>query len=129
MRRRRLTSDELALFDHVPEALTEGVRIVEVPFLSPGADAMTLGRMVLMRRGHASKRLLAHELVHVQQWSRLGRAGFLRQYVGAYARSLARLRNHRAAYLAIPLEVEARERARRWYETSKGRAAEEEGSV
>ncbi len=129
MSRRRLTSDEVVLFDHVPEALTEGVRIVEVPFLTPGTDAMTLGRVVLVRRHHAgSSRLLAHELVHVQQWSRLGVAGFLCRYLGAYAKSLARLRDHHAAYLAIPLEVEARERARRWYETDKGRAADEDGS-
>lgn len=122
MRRHRLTPDELTRFDHVPEALTEGVRIVEVPFLSPGADAMTLGRMILMRRGHAdNQHLLAHELVHVQQWSRFGVAGFLRRYLGAYAKNLVRLRSHHAAYLAIPLEVEARDRSRRWHETGKGR--------
>jgi len=121
---RRLTPDELARFDHVPSALTEGVRIVEVPFLSPGADAMTLGRIVLVRSGHGdSERLLAHELVHVQQWSRLGVVGFLGSYLAAYAQNLVRLRDHHAAYLAIPLEVEARDRARRWYETGKGRMA------
>ncbi len=112
----------MALFDHVPEDLAAGVWIVEVPVLSPGAHAMTVGRMVLVRRGHtASLELLAHELVHVQQWSRLGVVGFLRRYLGAYARNLARLRSHRGAYLAIPLEVEARERARRWWETQRGR--------
>ncbi len=98
------------------------VWIVEVPVLSPGADAMTLGRVVLLRRGHtASRELLAHELVHVQQWARLGMVGFLRRYLSAYARNLVRLRSHRGAYLAIPLEVEARERARRWRETQRGR--------
>jgi len=113
--RRRLTPDELARFDHVPEALVREVRVFEVPLLAPGADAMTLGRTVLMRRGHGDdSRLVAHELVHVQQWSRLGVVGFLRRYLAAYAKNLTRLRNHRAAYLAIPLEVEARERARRW---------------
>ncbi|HSH60225.1 MAG TPA: DUF4157 domain-containing protein [Acidimicrobiales bacterium] len=114
----RLPPDQIARFDHVPAALTEGVRIVEVPFLTPGADAMTLGRVVLVRRGHGdSSRLMAHELVHVQQWSRHGVVGFLRRYLGAYARNMARLRSHRSAYLAIPLEVEAREGARRWQET------------
>jgi hypothetical protein len=115
---RRLGPDELARFDHVPAALVEDVRIVEVPFLSPGADAMTLGRVVLVRRGHGdSSRLLAHELVHVEQWSIHGVVGFLRRYLGDYAKNLARLRSHRAAYLAIPLEVEAREGARRWQES------------
>ena len=110
------------LYDHVPEELAAGVWIVEVPVLSPGADAMTLGRMVLLRRGHtASRELLAHELGHVQQWSRFGTVGFLRRYLGAYARNLARLRSHRGAYLAIPLEVEASERARRWREAQPGR--------
>ncbi|MDP8976432.1 MAG: DUF4157 domain-containing protein [Actinomycetota bacterium] len=113
----RLGPDEIARFDHVPAALAEGVRIVEVPFLTPGADAMTLGRVVLVRRGHRdSSRLLAHELVHVQQWSRHGVVGFLSRYLGAYARNMARLRSHRSAYLAILLEVEAREGARRWQE-------------
>ena len=81
---------------------------------------MTLGRVVLVRRGHRDRALLlAHELVHVQQWERHDVTGFLRRYLGAYARNLARLRSHRAAYLAIPLEVEARERARRWHQTHR----------
>lgn len=122
---RRLTPHETELFDHVPVGLASGVRIVEVPTLAPGADAMTLVRTVLVRRGHTDNlRLLAHELVHVQQWSRLGVAGFLRQYLSAYARNLVRLRHHRAAYLAIPLEVEARDRARRWHETHRHRTIE-----
>ena len=117
-----LTPEQLARFDHVPRELVERVRFVQVPFLTPGADAMTLGRTVLVRRGHGeSLHLLAHELVHVQQWDRLGRVGFLRRYLGDYFRNLARLRRHRAAYLAIPLEVEARERARRWHETDRHR--------
>ncbi len=119
---RSLTSEEIDLFDHVPRELRETVRVVVVPFLAPGADAMTVGRNVLVRRGHTeSRRLLAHELVHVQQWDRLGAAAFLAEYLGAYARNLVRLRRHRAAYLAIPLEVEARDRARRWAETHRGR--------
>ncbi len=113
-----LRSADVELFDHVPSELVRRVRTVEVPFLTPGADAMTLGRTVLFRRGHGRNRqLMAHELVHVQQWARLGVGGFLFQYLGAYARNLVRLRRHRDAYLAIPLEEEARERARRWHAT------------
>ncbi len=119
---RSLTPSEIDAFDHVPRPLAETVRLVEVPFLAPGADAMALGRTVLVRRGHAeSRQLLAHELVHVQQWTRLGAARFLSEYLGAYAANLVRLRRHRSAYLAIPLEVEARDRARRWAETHRGR--------
>lgn len=119
---RSLTSDEIEVFDHVPRELSQAVRLVEVPFLAPATDAMTLGRTVLVRRGHTgSRHLMAHELVHVQQWDRLGAASFLAQYLGAYVSNLVRLRRHRAAYLAIPLEVEARDRARRWAESHRGR--------
>lgn len=79
------------------------------------AGAMTVGRTILVRPGHeASEPLMAHELVHVRQWQDLGWLGFLRAYVGAYLRNVVRLRDHRAAYLAIPLEAEAREEAARW---------------
>ncbi len=119
---RSLTADEIEVFDHVPRELSQAVRLVEVPFLAPATDAMTLGRTVLVRRGHMqSRQLMAHELVHVQQWGRLGAASFLTQYLGAYVSNLVRLRRHRAAYLAIPLEVEARDRARRWAESHRGR--------
>ena len=117
---RRLTKNEVERFDHVPHELATGVRILEVPFLSRGADAMTLGRTVLVRRGHAdSPLLLAHELVHVQQWARLGVVGFLWRYLGAYVKNLLLLRSHHAAYLSIPLETEARDRARRWGEARR----------
>ena len=119
-----LSSADVELFDHVPSELVRRVRTVEVPFLTPGADAMTLGHTVLFRRGHGGNRqLLAHELVHVQQWDRLGVGGFLFRYLSAYVRNLARLRRHRAAYLAIPLEEDARERARRWQATHSGEGA------
>jgi hypothetical protein len=74
----------------------------------PGAAAITLGRVVSVRRRFAGdERLLAHELVHVRQWRRLGVFGFLRRYVGAYLRWRLRGYGHWAAYRRIPLEVEA----------------------
>lgn len=113
-----LSEAELEAYEHVPRELAAGVRILEVPVLSPGTAAMTLGRLVLLRRGRRGDGLLiAHELVHVQQWSRLGARAFLQQYLGSYVRNLVRLRSHDLAYRAIPLEVEARERAHRWYQT------------
>jgi hypothetical protein len=119
---RALSAAELDRYDHIPRALAARVRLFEVPALAPGTDAMALGRLVLVRRGHGrSGSLIAHELVHVQQWDRLGAVGFLGQYLLSYLRNLVRLRRHRLAYLAIPLEVEARERARRWAETDRGR--------
>ena len=44
---------------------------------------MTLGRWILLRRGHEHDRgLIAHELVHVRQWRELGAVRFLVRYLG-----------------------------------------------
>lgn len=80
----------------------------------PGADAITFGRLIVVRRRAAgSARLLRHELVHVRQWRRLGVVGFLRRYLGAYLRWRVRGYPHWGAYRRIPLEVEAEWVARR----------------
>lgn len=80
----------------------------------PGADAITLGRLVIVRRARASDAgLLAHEAVHVRQWGELGVVGFLRRYVGAYVRWRLRGYPHWGAYRRIPLEVAAAWEARR----------------
>jgi len=74
----------------------------------PGADAITIGPLVSIRRGAAGdRRLLRHELEHVRQWRALGAAGFLRRYLGAYFRFRLRGYGHWGAYRRIPLEVEA----------------------
>jgi hypothetical protein len=76
---------------------------------------MTLGRHVLLVRGHEDRpTLLAHELVHVRQYADQGHVRFLARYVRDWAMGLVRLRSHREAYLAIPAEVEARAEAKRW---------------
>jgi hypothetical protein len=113
---RRLSDEQLEGYRHLaPRELAARVRLVSVPFLTRGTDATTLGRVILVRRGHEdSPVLMAHELVHVRQWAELGVPRFLVRYLGAYLANLARLRRHRSAYLAIPLEVEARELAREW---------------
>ena len=75
---------------------------------------MTLGSVVLMRRDHlGDEGLLAHELVHVRQWRELGPPRFLWRYLSAYVKGRLGGMNHRDAYLAIPLEVEARAEAGR----------------
>jgi hypothetical protein len=107
---RRIEGD----FPLVPPADVARARIVDVPWLTPGVGAMTLGRVILLRRGHAGDTaLLAHELVHVRQWRELGAARFLWRYLGAYGRGRAAGLNHQRAYEAIPLEVEARDLAGR----------------
>lgn len=80
----------------------------------PGFAAVTVGRLVIVRRSAAtSSRLLRHELVHVEQWRRYGYVGFLRRYLGAYLAGRLRGYGHRGAYRRIPLEVEAEWVARR----------------
>ena len=102
---RRLDGD----FPLVPPADVARARIVDVPFLTPGVAAMTLGRLILLRRDHAGDdALVAHELVHVRQWRELGATRFLWRYLGAYARGRFAGLSHQRAYEAIPLEVEAR---------------------
>jgi len=113
---RSLTVDELDRYDHVPRSVAARVRLHEVPVLAPGTAGMTLGRHVLLRRGREDRRLVAHELVHVGQYAERGRARFLTRYLADYVGNLVRLRSHRRAYLAIPAEVEARDRTVRWTE-------------
>lgn len=106
---RRLDARERELFTHVPIRDLDRARLVRVPVLTPGIAGMTLGRWILVRRGHEQDRdLIAHEVVHVHQWRRLGAARFLVSYLGAYARGRRRGLGHQGAYQAIPLEAEAR---------------------
>ncbi|MEO6467852.1 MAG: DUF4157 domain-containing protein [Acidimicrobiia bacterium] len=109
---RRLTPEARAAFAHVPPVDVERVRLIVVPVLTPGIVAMTVGRFVFLRRGHeADVGLVAHELVHVQQWRELGAFRFLVRYLGAYVRGRARGLGHWDAYRAIPFEAEARTRS------------------
>lgn len=78
-----------------------------------GSDGITIGSLIIVRRGAASPYLLAHEGVHVRQWKRHGRLGFVARYAGSYLRWRLRGKTHRAAYLRIPLEIEADWTARR----------------
>lgn len=92
----------------------EGAVLVVGGPLPPGADGMTIGRFVMIRKGHEQGRyLLAHELVHVRQYRERGIPGFLARYLGRYL--LLRLDgwNHDAAYRRLPEEIEADWEARR----------------
>jgi hypothetical protein len=107
----RLSAPARAAFTHVERRDRDRARVVVVPVLTPGVLGMTLGRWILVRRGHERDAgLLAHELVHVEQWRRLGTARFLARYLGDYVRRRAAGAGHQAAYRAIPFEVEARDR-------------------
>ncbi len=116
-RARRLNERELDAYDHIPRALAEQVVVIRVPVVMPGMSAMTVGRrvFVLSDEDHdGTRKLLAHELVHVRQWHELGIARFLARYYSSYLRQLVRHRRHHAAYRAIGLEVEAYDLADEW---------------
>ena len=84
-----------------------------------GADGLTLGSLVIVRKGFAdSPYLLRHEQVHVRQWRRHGIVGFSVRYVGSYVVWRLRGKSHRGAYLRIPLEIEADWVARRSLDTA-----------
>jgi hypothetical protein len=122
-RRRSLDVAELDAYDIVPRAVAARARVVVAPILPPGAGGMTLGRWILLRRDDlvdGTSTLIAHELVHARQWQELGIGRFLWRYLSAYARNLARMRRHDAAYRAIPLEVEAYELAADWARRRSG---------
>jgi hypothetical protein len=79
-----------------------------------GASAITVGRVISIRRGRErSERLLRHELEHVEQYRRYGLFGFLRRYLAAYLRWRVRGYGHGGAYRRIPFEASAEWRARR----------------
>ncbi len=108
----RLSPTTRAQFTHVPELDRERARVIVVPVLTPGVVAMTLGRWILVRRGREHDiDLIAHELVHVQQWRERRALPFLARYFGEYLRSRLAGEPHWAAYAAISFEVEARVRS------------------
>ena len=109
-RRRKLDHDEVSAYTHIADGLCERVQLVRTNLLPPAADGMTVGRFVFLRDDHIERRattLLAHELVHVRQFAEMGMPRFFASYFGSYFKNLARSRNHRQAYLDIPLEIEA----------------------
>lgn len=114
---RRLEGPELDAYDLIDRHLAERVRVIRVPFLAPGASGMTIGRFVFLRSDldrSGERELLAHELVHVRQYAELGVVRFLFRYLRDYFRELRQVKKHRAAYLAIPTEVDARAEAATW---------------
>jgi hypothetical protein len=114
-KKHRLTPDDLDRYHHVPSSVLEQVTLRESSFLPPGADGVTIGTTVYVRPGFLDQpTLLAHELVHVRQYTELGFIRFLATYIGEYVQNRVRLRSHRSAYLAISLEKQARIETREW---------------
>jgi len=92
----------------------EGAVLVVGGPLPPGADGLTIGRVVIVRKGHEHNRyLLAHEMVHVRQYRERGIPRFLAGYLGRYLRLRLDGWGHDAAYRRLPEEIEADWEARR----------------
>lgn len=80
----------------------------------PGSDGLTIGRYIMIRKGHEdSEYLIAHEMVHVRQYWEQGVPRFLATYLRSYLQFRRQGLGHHAAYLRIPQEVEADQEARR----------------
>ena len=112
---RGLTPEAKVRYAHVRAIDTERARIIVVPRLTPGIVAMTIDRFVLVRRGHETDvGLIAHELVHVEQWRELGVVRFLVRYLGDYVHGRRAGLGHWDAYRAIRFETDARLRTEVW---------------
>jgi Domain of unknown function (DUF4157) len=114
---RKLEGPEIKAYDVLEPDLAARVRVQKVPVLPRGASGMTIMRLVMLRSDEdrrGSRKLLAHELVHVRQYAELGYVRFSYRYLRDYFRGLVRHRNHRRAYLAIAAEVQARVEADEW---------------
>lgn len=84
------------------------VRVVCGCRLPSGVDAVTLGRVVLLRHGAEWAGVLrGHELVHVSQYERLGVPTFLFRYLREYAKARRGGAGHWEAYRSISFEREA----------------------
>ena len=118
---RALVPIEFNLAQHVGVARAEEVRILSVPriplpshprvkqlakeagLLAAATGGLTAGYGVIVRLDCTRNlRLLAHEFVHVAQYERLGREGFLQEYIQQIATY---------GYLNAPFELEAEAKA------------------
>ena len=121
---RLLNARELASYRHLPRDLAARVRVHEIPALPGNYVGITLGRHIFLAEDvsdDGDSALIAHELVHVRQWSEQGVVRFSARYVWAFLRSLPTTRSWTRSYRAIPAEVEARADTSRW---ARGRQGE-----
>jgi hypothetical protein len=127
---RSLSTAEMAAFDHVPETVRNRTILFDIPWLPGSFAGITLGRYILLTRpprDDGSSTLIAHELVHVDQWSQRGAVRFLAWYLGDFWRELRSRRQWMPAYRAVRAEVQARERTRHWWEQRRPDPVEPDG--
>lgn len=114
---RPLTTHEQHTYDVLDPQLAAKVRVVDIPFIPGGYSGMTLGRFICLADPQpttGTSTLLAHELVHVQQWHDQGAPTFLRTYLASFIGGLKTHKAWRKAYSQIPQEIDARQQANNW---------------
>ncbi len=114
---RPLNEQEIEAYDVVSPDVAKRVRVFKIPFIPGGYSGMTLGTTILLATDvddDGDSALMAHELVHVRQWSDLGVARFSGRYISSFARGLARHKRWNEAYRGIDAEVEARKETTDW---------------
>ncbi len=88
----------------------KGIAAVSLPtgvFVQPAI----MDRLRAGAQPERSGRLIVHELMHLEQWRRLGALRHMTQYIADYVRGRYRRLGHWEAYRSIRLEVEARDAA------------------
>ena len=114
---RSLNEDEINSYDVLSPELARRVRVFSVPFIPGGYLGITLGSCILLAcdvEEDGSSALLAHELVHVQQWYDHGRLGFSRRYLSSFGKNLTEQKRWKRAYQQIDAEIEARLETVEW---------------
>jgi len=114
---RRLNAAELASYTHIRPDVAARARIKTLRWMPGSFQGITLGRYIYLTTPElddGSSRLLAHELVHVQQYADIGVLGFYLRYLTYFARALRVERRWMPAYRVIPAEVEARALTTQW---------------
>lgn len=107
---------------------SDSVTVAKLPqllegVLGDGVHAITLGSKIFVQsdrfdavvRGEEPE-LIAHELVHVAQWRRYGRLGFLAKYLSDYTRLRLLGLTHGQAYRGIGFEHAAFKESKRMVE-------------
>lgn len=87
-----------------------GIVAVAMPWAIYVTDA-ALARLQTGAEPERSGSLIVHELVHLEQYARLGARRHLTQYVADYVGARIRGASHWDAYRGVRLEVEARDLA------------------
>ncbi len=114
---RSLTEAERASYSHVRDDVLDRARIRTLGWMPGSFQGITLGRYIYLTTPElddGTSRLIAHELVHVQQYADIGIVRFYLRYLGDFVRGLRLQRKWMPAYRDIPAEAEARELTKEW---------------